>query len=141
MPKPKPPEPAQDKGPLTEELGTKVIEQWLTAKRAALGQERTTDQLKAILVDPALSQWMQRAETQKRNNTYQRYEHNVKVNSVKMTDNNPNEAQVDVEVREKAELMEKGDQVGSTRDDTLRIRYDLVRKDGKWYIRDWSVLR
>lgn len=141
MPKPKPPEPAQDKGPLTEELGAKVIEQWLTAKRAALGQERTTDQLKAILVDPALSQWIQRAETQKRNNTYQRYEHNVKVNSVKMTDNNPNEAQVDVEVREKAELMEKGDQVGSTRDDTLRIRYDLVRKDGKWYIRDWSVLR
>lgn len=139
IPEPKPPEP-QLTGTLTDGVGGKVVEQWLAAKRAALGKERDTTSLKGILVDPALSQWLQRAENQKRNNTYQRYEHTVKVESVKVNEGDPNQGQVEVEVREKAELIDR-EQMINSRDDTLRIRYDLIRKEGKWFIRDWSVLR
>ncbi|MGE5657953.1 MAG: IMS domain-containing protein [Actinomycetota bacterium] len=139
IPKPEKAAPSTN-GPLTDEVGKQVIEKWLAAKRAALGPDHSVNQLNQILVDPALSRWVQMAEAQQRNNAYQRYQHSIQVNSAQVSDTNPDRGQVEVEVKERAELFDRG-QLGGSRDDTLRVRYDLVRQDGNWHIRDWEVLK
>ena len=105
-----------------------------------MGKDYQIDQLKEILVEPALTRWMPMAEAQQRNNVYQTYDHTLQVSSVRTNETNPDQAQVEAEVTEKAQVFERG-QPTTARDDTLRVRYDLVRIDGQWRIRDWEVLR
>ncbi|HLO50829.1 MAG TPA: IMS domain-containing protein [Kamptonema sp.] len=139
IPVPEPVTPANS-GTLTEETGKQVIESWLAAKKAALGKEHAIDQLKEILVEPALARWLPMAEAQQRNNVYQNYEHTVQVSSVRTSETNPDQAQVEADVTEKAQVFDRG-QPTTSRDDSLRVRYELVRSDGQWRIRDWEVLR
>lgn len=139
IPIPEPPSPTAS-GPLNEESGKQVIESWFSAKRAALGKDYQIDRLKEILVEPALTRWMPMAEAQQRNNVYQTYDHTLQVSSVRTNETNPDQAQVEAEVTEKAQVFERG-QPTTARDDSLRVRYDLVRIDGQWRIRDWEVLR
>lgn len=139
IPEPQP-TPTAATGVLTEETGGQVIQTWLTAKAAALGPDRATEKLQEILTDPALSRWQQMADAMQRNNAYQRYEHTLAVSSLATSEENPDRAQVEATVTEKAELYER-DRLANTRDDNLRVRYDLVRQDGQWRIRDWEILK
>ena len=134
------PRPTPPSNQLNEETGKQIIESWLTAKQAALGKDYAIDELKGVLTDPALARWLPMAENQQRNNIYQSYEHTVRVNSVRISEANPDQGQVEAEVTEKAQVFERG-QPTSSRNDDLRIRYELVRIDGKWRIKDWEVLR
>lgn len=134
------PQPTPPSNQLNEETGKQIIESWLTAKQAALGKDYAIDELKGILVDPALARWLPMAENQQRNNIYQNYEHTVKVTSVQISETNPDQGQVEAEVTEKAQVFDRGQATGSRNDD-LRVRYELVRIDGKWRIKDWEVVR
>ncbi|OCR01702.1 molecular chaperone DnaJ [Oscillatoriales cyanobacterium USR001] len=125
---------------LNAETGKQIIELWLTAKQAALGKDYAIDELKEILVEPALARWIPMAETQQRNNIYQNYEHTVKVVSYRVSEANPDQGQVEAEVTEKAQVFERGQPTGS-RNDNLRVRYELVRINGKWRIKDWEVMK
>jgi hypothetical protein len=137
IPKPNPP---ANTSQLNEETGKKIIELWLTAKQAALGKDHAIDELKGILVEPALARWLPMAETQLQKNIYQSYEHTIKVNSVRVSETNPDQGYVEAEVTEKAQVFERGQPIGS-RDDNLRVRYELVRIDRKWRIKDWEVIK
>ncbi len=129
-------------GPLTEQTAEQVIQSWLSAKSLALGQEHQVDQLQQILTDPALSTWQQRAQTAKRDNIYGQYKHVVKVNSVETNPANPDQARADAAVNEVAQFYENGQlNQSASYDDNLRVRYDMLRKDGRWLIRDMAVLR
>jgi hypothetical protein len=134
------PQPSPPSNQLNEETGKQIIESWLTAKQAALGKDYAIDELKAVLVDPALARWLPMAETQQRNNVYQNYEHTVKVTSVQISETNPDQGQVEADVTEKAQVFDRGQPTGSRNDD-LRVRYELVRIDGKWRIKDWEIVR
>jgi hypothetical protein len=130
-------------GPLTNEAAQQVVQTWLSAKAAALGPNRATNQLDQILVESALTQWQQQAEDDKRSNSYRQYQHAIRaIDSVEMSDVDPNQARVDAEVGEAATFYVNGqvDPSLSYTSDSIRVRYNLVRRGGKWLIREMNVL-
>jgi len=129
-------------GPLTEETAQQVIQSWLSTKSLALGRDHQVDQFKKILAEPALSSWRRRAETAKQENSYWQYKHAIKVNSVQTSATNPDQARVDAAVNEAAQLYQ-GNQLnqGASYNDNLRVRYELLRKNGRWLIKDMAVVK
>jgi hypothetical protein len=126
---------------LTKETAQKVIQTWLSTKVATFGSNHAVDRLKQILVAPVLSQWQLLAQKDKADNRYRQYKHSVKVNSVKTSEANPDQAQVEATVHEVAQVYEKGKlNQNSSYDQNLRVRYNLVRKNGQWRIREMKVL-
>ena len=129
-------------GPLTEETARQLVQIWLASKADALGEEHTVEKLQQILADPALSRWQKRSQTTKNSNSYWKYKHKVEVKSVETSDRNPDRAKVDAQVNEAADFYKAGKlNQASSYDESLRVRYDLVRKDGQWLIQDMKVLR
>ncbi|NEP09986.1 MAG: DUF4101 domain-containing protein [Symploca sp. SIO2C1] len=127
-------------GLLTEETAKQVIQNWLSIKSNALGTEHQIEQLAQILVNPTLSTWQQRAEETKQSGSYWQYKHEVEVNSVNTSDANPDQARVDAAVKEVGSFFQNGQlSQAESYDDNLRVRYDLVRKEGQWFIKDVSV--
>ncbi|MBW4662371.1 MAG: DUF4101 domain-containing protein [Drouetiella hepatica Uher 2000/2452] len=75
--------PATASASLTPEEAKSVIESWLAAKAAAMGENHDLTQLDKVLAEPILSQWKGDAEQVKAANSYLVYEHsNVEVTSV-----------------------------------------------------------
>ncbi|MCU0545649.1 MAG: IMS domain-containing protein [Oscillatoriaceae cyanobacterium Prado104] len=132
--------PPAAEGALTEETGKQIIQNWLSAKAAALGPKHATEELQQVLTEPALSRWQMMAENQQRNNTHQRYEHSLQVREVRPNPTNPDRAEVEAQVVEKAQAFE-GERETAARNDNLRIRYELIRQDGQWRIMNWEVMR
>ncbi len=129
-------------GPLTEETAAQVIQTWLSTKSAALGSEHKVDQFKQILAEPALSTWRQRALTTKQDNAYWQYKHSLKVNSVKTVNSNPDRSRIEAAVNEVAQLYQGGQlNQGSSYNENLRVQYELVRKEGRWLIKDMAVIK
>lgn len=129
-------------GPLTEETAQQVIQSWLSTKALALGSEHQIDQFRKILTEPALSSWEQRAQAAKQDNSYWQYKHAVKVNSVQTNAANPDQARVEAAVNEAAQLYQ-GSQLnqGASYNDNLRVKYELVRKDNRWLIKEMAVVK
>jgi hypothetical protein len=125
-------------GPINEAIATQVIQKWLSTKAAALGPNHAVDQLAGILVDPALARWQQWGAEAKQANTAYEYEHSVEVRSVEMDKDDPDQAKVEARVSEQERLSDGGRQVSSS-DNNYVIRYDLVRQQGEWRIKDWKV--
>ncbi|NET57782.1 MAG: DUF4101 domain-containing protein [Symploca sp. SIO2E6] len=127
-------------GLLTEETAKQVIQTWLSTKNNALGTEYQVEQLAQILVDPSLSNWQQRAQETKQNGAYWEYQHEVEVNSVITSDDNPDQATADAAVKEVGSFYQNGElNQAQSYDENLRVRYNLVRQEGQWFIRDVSV--
>ncbi|MDY6804924.1 MAG: IMS domain-containing protein [Cyanobacteriota bacterium] len=126
-------------GPITEEVAELAIETWLETKAAALGPNHSVERMRQILVEPALSRWLPTATALRRDNSYRQYEHSLTVEEVIRNESNPDRAQVEAVVREKAEFYDNG-RLSDSRDDNLRVRYDLIRQNGQWHIRDWDIL-
>ncbi len=128
-------------GPLTQETALQVIETWLSTKKLAFGSDYQIEQLDQILAEPALSRWRQRVQTDKQNNSSWQYTHNVVVNSVETSEANPEQARVDAAVKEAAQFYQGGQpNPDKSYNDNLRVRYDMVRRDGRWLIQDMSVV-
>ncbi|MEG4069674.1 IMS domain-containing protein [Microcoleus sp. Pol11C2] len=127
-------------GEITEESAEQIVQGWLSAKAAALGPNHTVEELKQVLTEPALSRWQLMAEAQQRNNAHQRYVHKLEVTGVKTNPTNPDRAQVEAQVGEKAEVFDRS-QLVSSRNENLRVRYDLIRQEGQWRIMDWQVIK
>ena len=137
---PEPSAPAPVSGAVTDESAGQIVQSWLSAKAAALGPNHTVEELKQVLTEPALSRWQLMAEAQKRNNAHQRYVHKLQVKGVKTNPTNPDRVEVEAQVSEKAEVFDR-DQLVTSRNENLRIRYDLIRQDGQWRIMDWQVIK
>lgn len=127
--------------PLNQKMAEQVIQTWLSAKKAAFGSNHAVDNLKQILVQPALSQWQQRVEKDKANNRYRQYQHTLKIESVTASAAAPDQAQVEAIVKETAQVYENSQLMqNASYDDTVRVRYDLVRQQSQWRIREMTVL-
>ncbi|PSB52471.1 molecular chaperone DnaJ [filamentous cyanobacterium Phorm 6] len=137
---PEPSAPAPVSGAITDEAAGQIVQSWLSAKAAALGPNHAVEELKQVLTEPALSRWQLMAEAQKRNNANQRYVHKLEVRGVKTNPTNPDRAEVEAQVSEKAEVFD-GDRLVTSRNENLRIRYDLIRQEGQWRIMDWQVMK
>ncbi|WP_341733816.1 IMS domain-containing protein [Microcoleus sp. EPA2] len=137
-PEPGPAAPAS--GAVTEETAEQIIQSWLSAKAAALGPNHAIDELKEVLTEPALSRWQLMAEAQQRNNAHQRYTHKLEITKVTTNPTNPDRTEVEAQVTEKAEVFDR-EQLVTSRNENLRIRYDLIRQDEQWRIMDWQVMK
>jgi hypothetical protein len=127
--------------PLNQATATQVIQSWLSTKSAAFGSNHEVNKLEQILVEPALSQWQQRAQNDKANKRYRQYKHNIKVDSVQRASANER-AQVEATVNEVAQVYENGKlNQNSSYGEDVRVRYSLVRKDDQWRIQEMKVLK
>ncbi|HEY9689625.1 MAG TPA: ARC6/PARC6 family protein, partial [Coleofasciculaceae cyanobacterium] len=127
---------------LSKATAEQLVQGWLTAKAAAMGKEHKADALTDILIDPMLKTWRGRSREALNQKLHWEYEHQVKLGEVKTTPDKPDSGQIAVEVREVAKLFKNGkaDRAGSY-DAQLRVRYEAVRKDGRWYLRNVKVLQ
>ena len=135
----KPPAVAQT---LNQATATQVIQSWLSTKSAAFGQNHAVNQLGQILAEPALSQWQQRAWNDKASNRTRQYKHSIKINSIQTKASAPNQAQLVATVNEIAQVYEKGRlNRQASYNETLQVRYDLVRQGDRWLILAMKVLK
>jgi len=133
-----PPESSNEE--LTNETAKKVIETWLSAKTAALGPNHQMDGLNEILTGAVLSQWQSVAQQEQEDKRYRQYKHNVKVESVSKQGVDKDFVSVNAKVQEVTQFYENSQRKKSS-DEKLRVRYDLVRKEGKWRIQRMSVIQ
>jgi tetratricopeptide (TPR) repeat protein len=125
---------------LTPEVAQQVVQKWLDTKAAALGPQHQIEALQQILADPALAQWVTIAQSIKSEGSHRNYQHSLTVNDVQVDSTNPNEAVIEAQVSETTRFYQN-DQLLDSRDETLRIRYQLVRQQNLWRIEDWRVVR
>nr|WP_242026686.1 ARC6/PARC6 family protein [Phormidium tenue] len=122
-------------------MAGRVINEWLDIKRGALGDSYQGDRLDDILLEPVLTQWTRRADAAAAESWYWEYEHNVEIESVTPDDPTADNLQAIAVVSEQAKLFEFGvENADAAYNDTLRMQYDLVRQDGKWYIKGMNKL-
>jgi len=126
-------------GSLTEDTAKDVIQTWLSTKAEVLGQNHKIDRLDQILVSPVLSQWRLIAQQEKASNNYRKYEHTVEVESIEANQTDHNRATVAALVTEVTTFYENN-QMKKSEKEKLRVKYDLVRVEDTWRIRDMSVI-
>lgn len=72
-----------------------------------------------------------------RENWYWEYEHEVTIESVTPDDPTADQLQVTAVVNETARLFEYGvENTAASYDQNLTMRYDLVRRDGQWFVQN-----
>ncbi|QLE57333.1 IMS domain-containing protein [Nostoc sp. TCL26-01] len=125
-------------GPLTEETAQEIVESWLATKAAALGPDHEIDSLNEILTGSALSQWRLIAQQDVADSRYRKYSHSLKVEYVNKSETDPNRAIVGATVREITQFYENG-QKDKSSDESLRVRYELVRQENTWRIQRMSA--
>ncbi|MUG93815.1 DUF4101 domain-containing protein [Scytonema sp. UIC 10036] len=126
-------------GSLTEEKAAEIVRVWLDIKAAAFGSKHDLSSLEHILVSPTLTKWRQWGQREKDNNRYRKYDHSIKVESLETNRTSQNQAAVEAAVTEATEFYENG-QMRKSDKEKLRVRYELIRVDDGWRIRDMSVL-
>lgn len=128
-------------GVLTKEGAEQVLESWLLSKSQAFGAKHQIEQLSAILEPSLLSNWRNRGERLKISQDYWEYKHDIEVKSLKTNPQSPEQAIVEAQVREVASYYQKGKlNQNKSYDDNLLIRYELVRQQDRWLIKDIKVL-
>jgi ARC6-like, IMS domain/DnaJ domain len=126
-------------GPLTQTTGREIIQTWLSTKSTALGSSHDASGLGQILTSPAINQWQEIVQQNKASNRYRNYEHTVQDVTVDTSQTDKNHAAVEATVTEVTQYFENG-QTKKPEREKIRVKYDLVRVDGTWRIREMSVL-
>jgi len=137
---PSQPQAAAGDSTLNQEDVRQLVRSWQSTKAAALGPQRATKQLAQVLTGPALANWQNRAQAAKATNSYWEYKLNrLNINAVQAV--NPNQVRAEVTLNETANFFEQGQPRSEpSYTDTYRVRYSLVRQDGKWLIQAMEVL-
>lgn len=133
-------EPESSTEELTKETAKEVIETWLSAKALALGQNHDIDGLNEILTGAVLSQWQSVAQQEQEDQRYRQYKHNVEIVAVSKKGRDEDYVSVDAKVQEVTKFYQSSQKKKSS-NENLRVRYDLVRKEGKWLIQKMSVIQ
>ncbi|MEH1912380.1 MAG: IMS domain-containing protein [Nostoc sp.] len=131
--------PQSSDSPLTDATAEEVIRTWLSIKAAVFGPNHEINNLEQILTGSALSQLRQTAQQYRSDNLYRKYDHSLKVESVEKIDLFAERAAVEATVKEGSQLYENG-QFQNSSNENLRVRYDLIRQQGKWRIQNISVV-
>lgn len=120
-------------GPLTNDQAQQAIDLWFKTKAEALGPKHNGESLSAILTGGALSQWQGEVERAKQDGIHVIYQHGATMESVTADPSNPDRAIVNAKVSETRQYIQQGASLDSRTDD-LRMRYEMIRQSGQWYI-------
>ncbi len=124
---------------LTRDRAEQIVRTWLSRKALALGPQYQIDPLDQILTEPLLSLWLDRAQTFVNRKTYQQFRHSVAIEGVSSEE--PNQGEILASVREVAKYYRNGREIPSrSYDSTLKVRYDVVREEETWKIREIEVI-
>ncbi|MEA5570907.1 IMS domain-containing protein [Calothrix sp. UHCC 0171] len=125
---------------LTKETATEIVQTWLTAKSAALGAEHDIDSLNEILTGSALSDWRGIVLQVKADNRHRQYEHAIEDVSIRTDASNLERASIEASVQERTTYYQNNLLKTSGKTEKVRVRYELARVEGKWRIRNISLL-
>ncbi|MCS7032025.1 MAG: ARC6/PARC6 family protein [Gloeomargarita sp. SKYG116] len=107
---------------------------WQKVKAQALGAQHAIDQLSTILVDPALSQWRERARQLQEEGIAET--HTLKrLEIARMQMTKPDEMVVEARIEDQVQV--QGQDVGSS---NYRARYELIKSPKGWRIRRIALL-
>ncbi|GCL39022.1 heat shock protein DnaJ domain-containing protein [Sphaerospermopsis reniformis] len=140
IPEPNSSKPEVPEGQLTPAIAQDVIEKWLSTKAAVFGPDHQINRLNEILTVSAIPQWQSIVKQDIAEKRYRKYEHDVKVEFVNQTSNMSDNAVVEATVREVTHFYQRN-QFQQTSQDRLRVRYDLIRKQGSWRIQGMTVVK
>jgi hypothetical protein len=128
---------------LTKDRAQEIVETWLRAKASSLSKQRDLKPLTLILVDPALARAQQRAQLLQQDGAYWEYQHQVKVQSIAAVPNQLGSKVIEAVVEESANYFDRNDQRSNSTsyDKTVRVKYELINKNGQWLIKDMTVLQ
>ncbi|NJN74669.1 MAG: DUF4101 domain-containing protein [Limnothrix sp. RL_2_0] len=135
-------EPSSTDEGFNEAIAEVVIQNWLDSKALAFGEDHDTSGLSAVLTEPLLSTWLNGARDVEAAGNYRAYEHGLTIDGFAFDEENPDEASVQAIVKENASyyLADGSLDAGRSYDSTLTVRYDLVRLDGQWLIKNSQVI-
>jgi curved DNA-binding protein CbpA len=127
---------------LNPELARAVIQEWLDSKAAALGEKRQIERLDSILTGSLLTLWRDRSTNYQQNNIYRQFEHTLDIESVTVDAENTDIATVEAKVTEIAQHYRSGQiDLSQSYNDNLLVRYELVRQNDSWLIKNSEVLQ
>lgn len=125
---------------INKEQAAKIISQWQNAKSLAMGEKYDIQALETILLDPALSEWRQRSEQNKAEQSYLVY--NVKGIEIKtVTPEGKDKADVVAVISEDRDFIYQGEKVAdfSRSGAVYEVTYKLVRQKDNWFIQEMIV--
>lgn len=125
---------------ITTTSARQIIQSWQSAKAEAMGKDHQLASLDKILAEPSLSEWKTGAQSDQANRIHLEYTFDdLKINAIKQQ--SPTEATVEATVTETAKVFEGGQQTTDAyTGDTYRVRYQLVREQEQWKIKQMKVL-
>jgi hypothetical protein len=137
QPRPVPP------GVLTNDVATAVVKKWLSSKTSSLSPQYQVDRLKDVLVEPALSGAVERAQLAKTQGIHWQYQHqHIEIVSIDRASPQSDTANVQAKVEEDAQYYE-GAQLKPDRSYSKQVfvEYNLVRQPDGWYIKDMDLVK
>lgn len=138
------PIPQAVKGVLSANLAQQTIQNWLSAKAKSLNLGYQTAELKNVLVEPALSGALERAQTAQANGIHWEYTHpQVQIATMPQLDALAQAATVRVVVTENASYFDTNRRLNPARSyaKKLMVDYNLVRQGDRWYVKDMDVVK
>jgi len=127
--------------PLDRAMAKQLVQKWLEVKSKAFGEDYQMEDLKTVLSDPFLSQARKQAQQLKASNSYRRYQHSVDLPSVKLNPKNPNQATIEATVAENSQFYRAGVlNAAESYNSKLKVRYELLRNNNQWLIKEVKVL-
>jgi hypothetical protein len=117
-----------------------LVESWLQAKNKALSDQYDVAALDQILADPALSRAKRRSTEAKAGGAYWEHQHTVKINAIS---NSPGGGVIEATVNEMSKFYTANKQLDSSHsyDKNVRVRYALVNNNGRWLIKDMTIIQ
>jgi hypothetical protein len=122
---------------LTIDSAQSLLEKWLAAKGSALSPSYDVSALTQVLAEPALTRARIRSQEAKANGSHWEYQHQVKVQSV-----DPGAKSVEALVSETASFFDRKRLINElSYQKNLRLKYELVQQEGRWLIKNMTVIQ
>ncbi|WP_310489096.1 IMS domain-containing protein [Chamaesiphon sp. VAR_69_metabat_338] len=128
---------------LSADVATAIVKKWLSAKTSSMSPQYRVEQLKDILVEPALSSATERAQEAKTNGIHWQYQHqHIGIVSIDRASPQATTARIEAKVEEDAQYYE-GERLNPERSYSkqLLVEYNLVRQKDGWYITNMGVVK
>ncbi|ESA32649.1 class molecular chaperone with c-terminal zn finger domain protein [Leptolyngbya sp. Heron Island J] len=119
-------------------IAEEAIQTWYQAKAEAMGPQWNVDALSDILLEPTLSEWVAKVESNQREGVHLEYEQTIQNLTAEAIGDD--QLQVVADVSEIGNAYQFGDYNGAfSYEDELTVEYNLRKQDDQWMIESFAV--